>query len=98
MPSAFSAVTDLVASVAVGRSVRSRSANAIEPLSLSVVPSRITPPTSVAVIVGTSLVPVINTVTSWVAVPPLPSATVIVNTAVTTSPLARKSRLASVIV
>ena len=88
----------MVASVAVGRSVRSTSANAIEPLSVSVVPSRITPPTSVAVITGTSFVPVITTVTSCVAEPPLPSATVIVNTAVTTSSLARKSRLASVIV
>ena len=34
-PLAFVATTDLVVSVAVGRSVRSRSANAMEPASLS---------------------------------------------------------------
>ena len=35
VPLAFVATTDLVVSVAVGRSVRSRSANAMEPASLS---------------------------------------------------------------
>ena len=35
VPPAFVATTDLVVSVAVGRSVRSRSANAMEPASLS---------------------------------------------------------------
>ena len=66
----MTAATDLVASVAVGRSVRSRSANAIEPVSLNTPdPSVMAPATSVAVIVGTSLVPVMVTVTSWVAVP-----------------------------
>ena len=84
--------------MAVGVSVRSRSANAIEPLSLRVLPSVIAPVTAVAVSVGTSLLPVIVTVTSSLAVPPLPSLTVIVNTAVTTSPAARKFRSLSLTV
>ena len=63
-PPACVATTDLVASVAVGRSVRSRSANAIEPASVSAEPSVMTPATSVAVSTGASFVPVMFTVTS----------------------------------
>ncbi len=41
-----------------------------EPVSLNTNPSVMAPATSVAVSVGASLVPVMVTVTSWVAVPP----------------------------
>ena len=91
-------VTDLVTSVAVGVSVRSRSVKVIEPASVSVAPSVMVPATSTTAMTGASLLPVIVTVTSWVSVPPLASSTVIVNTAVTVSPAARKSSSASVMV
>ena len=85
----------MVASVAVGVSVRSRSSKEIEPLSLRVVPSVMSPETSVAVRVGTSLVPLMVIATSWEEVPPLPSSTVMVKVAVTASPAARKLRVFS---
>ena len=77
------------------RSVSSTSAKVTEPLSVKfgVVASSVTAPfTSTTVIVGVSLVPVITTVTSRVAVllpVPLSSLTVIVYVAVTVSPAAR---------
>ncbi len=91
-------LTESVTSVAVGRSVRSRSVKSIEPASVRVVPSRISPVTSLMVMTGASLLPVMLMVTSWVAVPRLPSSTVMVKTAVTVSPLARKSSSPSVMV
>ncbi len=60
-------VTELVASVAVGVSVRSRSVKVIEPASLSVVPSRMSPVTSTTATTGTSLTPVILIV--WLLLP-----------------------------
>ena len=96
--SALVAATDLVTSVAVARSLKSTSAKVIEPVSLSVVPSVMAPVTSTTASTGTSLVPCRVTVTSCVGVPPWPSLTVMVKIAVTVSPAARKSRLASVMV
>ena len=90
--------TELVTSVAVGRSVRSRSVNVIEPASVRVVPSVISPVTSTMAITGASLLPVMLMVTSSVSVAPASSVTVMVKTAVTVSPAARKSSSASVIV
>ena len=88
-------VTEAVASVALGVSVRSRSVKVIDPASLTVPPSVIVPVTSTGVMTGVSLVPVMVIVTSWVASPLLPSSTVIVKIAVTVSPAARKSRSVS---
>ena len=79
----------------MGVSVRSRSSKEIEPLSLRVVPSVMSPETSVAVRVGTSLVPLMVISMSWEEVPPLPSSTVMVKVAVITSPAARKLRVSS---
>ena len=64
VPLASRALTVLVTSVAVGRSVRSRSAKAIEPLSLRVVPSVMSPTTRVGVSTGPSLAPLMVTVMS----------------------------------
>ena len=98
VPSARLAVTVLGAFVAVGRSLRSRSVKVTEPESDSVVPSMIVPATSTATVAGASLTPVMVIVTSFESLPPLPSSTVIVNTAVTVSSFARKLRTLSVIV
>ena len=79
----------------VRTSVSSTSAKVIEPLSVNVgvEASSVTAPfTSTTVIVGVSLVPVMTTVTSRVAVllpAPLSSVTVMVYVAVTVSPAAR---------
>ena len=94
LPSCLSATRDLIAWLAVGRSVRSRSAKVIEPVSVRVPAPPISPSspaTSTALTTGTSLVPLRVTVTSWSTTPPFPSLTVTVNTAVTCSPAARKS-------
>ena len=94
-------LTESVTSVAVGRSVRSRSVKSIEPESVSVVPSVMSPVTSSGAMTGemtgASLLPVMLMVTTWVSVPPLPSSTVTVYSTVTVSPGARKSSSASVI-
>ena len=74
----------------------------IEPVALAVptpdplasIPASITPPVAsvvLASITGASFVPVIVTTTSWVSVPPKPSATVTVKLSVTLSPLSRLS-------
>ena len=94
VPSCLSASRDLRTWLAVGRSVRSRSAKVIEPVSVRVPAPPISPSspaTSTALTTGTSLVPLRVTVTSWSTTPPFPSLTVTVNTAVTCSPAARKS-------
>ena len=84
--------------IAVGRSVRSRSVNVIEPASLTVPPSVMFPVTSTMAMTGASLLPLMLMVTIWVSVPPLLSSTVMVKIAVTVSPTARKSRSASAMV
>ncbi|MNY63825.1 hypothetical protein D3C86_2008420 [compost metagenome] len=53
-----------------------------------VVPSSVTAPVNAPSIVGLSLLPVMVTVTSWVAVPPWPSLTVTVMVSVTCWPAA----------
>ena len=98
VPSARLAVTLFVDLSPTGRSLRSRSVKVTEPESDSVAPSVIVPVTSTATVAGASLAPVIVTVTSSESLPPLPSVTVIVNTAVTVSSFARKLRTLSVIV
>ena len=64
VPLALRAMTDLVCSVALGVSVRSRSAKAIEPVSRREEPSLMAPTTSVAV----RRVPSLTVVTLMVAV------------------------------